>query len=160
MLRLISGLCLALAFLLTAGNALASEERDFELPDLTGKLHHLSDYRGKWILVNYWATWCPPCLEEIPELETFHNDHIESGDAVVLGVNLEDIDLKALKKFAEEQFMSYPVLVGGTAGSSMLHHIPGLPTSLLYNPEGKLVAKQSGPVTAEGINEFIKNHAN
>lgn len=149
---------LSLLTLFAFATALAETENDFELPDLNGKLHHLSDYKGKWVLVNYWATWCPPCLEEIPELEIFHNNHAESGDAVVLGVDFEDIDLKRLKAFVEEQFISYPILVGGTSEKAVLHPIPGLPTSLLYSPEGELVAKQTGPVTAEGISDFIKNY--
>ncbi|MEW8429404.1 MAG: TlpA family protein disulfide reductase, partial [gamma proteobacterium symbiont of Ctena orbiculata] len=66
----------------------AAETVDFELPGLDGKRYRLSDYRGKWVLVNYWATWCPSCREELPELEVFHNNHKDT-DAVVLGVAME-----------------------------------------------------------------------
>ena len=74
---------------------------DFELAGLEGKRHKLSDYRGKWVVVNYWATWCPPCLEEMPELEMFHNNH-KDKDAIVLGVNLEKIDAALLRGFVAE----------------------------------------------------------
>ena len=73
-----------------------AETVEFGLPDLDGKLRRLSEFRGKWVLVNYWATWCPPCLEELPELEVFHVKH-QYRDAVVIGVNLEDIDLARLR---------------------------------------------------------------
>jgi hypothetical protein len=75
-------LCLVLA--LSAGGGAAAEAVDFRLDGLDGREHRLSDYRGKWVVVNYWATWCPPCLEEMPELEIFHNAHRES--ALVLGM--------------------------------------------------------------------------
>ena len=71
---------------------------DFALPDLDGKIHRLSDYRGKWVVVNYWATWCPPCLEEIPELEDFYSEH-HKRDAIVVGINYEDSDPAYLKSF-------------------------------------------------------------
>ena len=56
----------------------AADPVDFELPGLDGKTYRLSEYRGKWVLVNYWATWCPPCREELPELEIFYNNHKET----------------------------------------------------------------------------------
>ncbi len=63
---------------------------DFMLPDLEGKPVSLSDFRGKWVIVNYWATWCPPCLDEIPELVSLHDDNRDK--LVVLGVDYEEIN--------------------------------------------------------------------
>ncbi len=136
----------------------AADKPDFTLPDMAGKAHTLSDYRGKWVLVNYWATWCPPCLEELPELEIFHST--SKGDAVVLGVNMEDIDKDRLKAFVGEQFLSFPILLAGgqpTRGQT-LGGIDGLPTSYLISPAGEIVARQVGPVTAKAIRSFIVNH--
>ena len=130
---------------------------DFTLPDLDGKEHSLSDYRGKWVLVNYWATWCPPCLEEIPELEVFHSNH-KDVDAVVLGINLEEIELEPLRKFVEEQFISYPILRADPSGGNELGRVMGMPTSFLISPPGEVVARQVGTVTAEGLEEFIAGY--
>ena len=93
---------LALAFLLCILTGIThGGQDDFTLPDIDGRAHSLSDYRGKWVLVNYWATWCPPCLEELPELEVFHTN--AEGKAVVLGVNMEEIDEPQLRAFVEQQ---------------------------------------------------------
>lgn len=131
-----------------------AEPADFTLPDMNGVAHKLSDYRGKWVVVNYWATWCPPCLTEIPELVDFHEEH-KDKDAVVLGVNFEDIAASGLKQFSEEYFMNYPVLQTKPAPRSALGPIPGLPTTYLISPKGEVVARQVGPITAKLITDFI-----
>jgi peroxiredoxin len=131
-----------------------AETVDFELQGLDGKNYRLSDYRGKWVLVNYWATWCPPCREELPELEIFHNNH-KDKDAVVLGVAMERINMPRLKAFVDEQFLSYPILIAKPAARTELGRVPGLPTSFLVNPEGELVARQVGPLTMKDIENFI-----
>jgi thiol-disulfide isomerase/thioredoxin len=135
---------------------LLAEPVDFELEGLDGKTYKLSDYRGKWVLVNYWATWCPPCREELPELEVFHSNH-KDKDAVVLGVAMERIKKERLKAFVDDQFISYPILMMKPAASTELGRVPGLPTSYLINPEGELAARQVGPVTLEDLETFITN---
>jgi thiol-disulfide isomerase/thioredoxin len=143
----------------SASGSPVAETVDFSLPGIDGKQRKLSDYRGKWVVVNYWATWCPPCLEEIPELVNFYEDH-KDKNAVVIGVNFEDIDIPQLKTFVDDYFMSYPIVHSKPAARSDLGLISGLPTSFLISPDGKLVAKQTGPVTADMINGFIKEYAN
>lgn len=137
--------------------AIAAGE-DFTLPDLEGQPQSLSDYRGKWVLVNYWATWCPPCLEELPELEVFHTG--SEGKTVVLGVNMEDISRSELRRFVEQQFLSYPILVasGRPGRDQLLGPVDGLPTSYLVTPAGEVVARQVGPITAEAIRAFIARY--
>ncbi|MCB1787489.1 MAG: TlpA family protein disulfide reductase [Gammaproteobacteria bacterium] len=141
---------------LTVGAHAATE--DFTLPDLDGQQHSLSDYRGRWVLVNYWATWCPPCLEEIPELEVFHTG--SEGKAIVLGVNMESIDDGELKQFVDQQFVSYPILLATERPSreQLIGPVEGLPTSYLVSPSGEIVARQVGQVTAQGIQSFIENY--
>jgi thiol-disulfide isomerase/thioredoxin len=144
---------LAFALLGLSGASLA-DPVDFTLPDMEGKQHKLSDYRGKWVVVNYWATWCPPCLTEIPELVDFHEANKDKS-AVVLGVNFEDIGSNGLRQFTEEYFISYPILRTPPGPSSALGPIPGLPTTYLVSPSGEVVARQVGPVTAKLIGDFI-----
>ncbi len=133
-----------------------AETVDFELKGLDGKQYRLSDYRGKWVLVNYWATWCPPCREELPELEVFYNNH-KDNDAVVLGVAMERIEMPRLKAFVDEQFLSYPILITEPAARTELGRVPGLPTSFLVNPKGELVAREVGPLTVEDLESFIES---
>ena len=130
---------------------------DFALPDLVGREHRLADYRGKWVLVNYWATWCPPCLEELPELEVFHANHSDK-DAVVLGVNMEDIALDDLRAFVDEQFLSFPILRVRPQANTELGRIPGLPTSFLISPTGEVAARHVGPLTKQALEDFIQRH--
>jgi thiol-disulfide isomerase/thioredoxin len=146
-----------LLLLLTLSTSfLLAEPVDFELEGLDGKTYKLSDYRGKWVLVNYWATWCPPCREELPELEVFHSNH-KDKDAVVLGVAMERIKKERLQSFVDDQFISYPILIMKPAASTELGRVPGLPTSYLINPKGELAARQVGPVTLEDLEQFIAN---
>lgn len=152
-LRLIS-----LFFIVFAAGAAGAAE--FALRDIHGVERRLSDYRGKWVVVNYWATWCPPCLEEIPELAHFHEQH-KGKDAVVLGVNFEDIDLAQLREFIKQYDVTYPVLLAGQdvrAQPIALGPVPGLPTTYLVSPAGKVVAQNIGPITVEAIEAFIAGH--
>ncbi|MCW8891487.1 MAG: TlpA family protein disulfide reductase [Sedimenticola sp.] len=128
---------------------------DLVLPDLQGKDRSLAEFSGKWVIVNFWATWCPPCIDEMPELELFHEKH-KDRDAVVVGVNMEDISLEQLKVFLEDMFISYPILLAPSDGRTTLGRIPALPTTLLISPQGELVARHVGTVTAEMIEKMIE----
>ncbi|MET0047227.1 MAG: TlpA disulfide reductase family protein [Sedimenticola sp.] len=136
---------------------LFAEPADFSLPDLDGRTVKLSEFRGKWVVVNYWATWCPPCVEEMPELELFHSQNKDSN-AMVLGVNMETIDVELFKDFVEDQFISYPVLRTPPAHRTALGKVPGLPTSYLVSPEGHVVARQVGTVSKDMLERFIANY--
>jgi thiol-disulfide isomerase/thioredoxin len=129
---------------------------DMPLTDINGNKMNLNSYRGKWVVVNYWATWCPPCIVEMPELQSFHDDHA-GKDALVIGINTELIGKQQLKDFLEDYFITYPVVISGPTQKSELGLIPGLPTTFMVTPEGEVVARQVGPVTRDMIEQFIQN---
>ncbi|MCI0506769.1 MAG: TlpA family protein disulfide reductase [Gammaproteobacteria bacterium] len=147
------------ALLLLLPFMVKAETIDFSLPDIKGVERQLSEFRGKWVVLNYWATWCPPCLKEIPELVEFHEQN-HKKNAVVVGVDFEDIPLNELVEFTESYFMSYPILTSKPTAKTPVGVISGLPTTFLISPEGKLIARQSGPVTAEMIEDFINQQSN
>jgi thiol-disulfide isomerase/thioredoxin len=145
---------LVLVAALLAAPSVVAEKVDFTLPDLEGKSVSLSDFRGKWVIVNYWATWCPPCLEEIPDLVALHEAHPDK--VVVLGVDYEEVDLDYLKEFVDSHFMSYPIVRMDPVPVTELGPVLGLPTSYIISPEGESVARQEGPVTREAIEAYLE----
>lgn len=126
---------------------------DFRLTDTHGKTHTLSGYKGKWVLVNYWATWCPPCLEEIPDLIALHGD--KKNNLVVIGIALDYRDPKQVTDFAEGLLVDYPIVLGNAKITGQIGPVQGLPTTYLFNPEGKMVAQQVGAVTREAVESYI-----
>lgn len=142
----LAGLLLALV----AGWAQAA---DFRVTDTTGKTHTLSGYKGKWVLVNYWATWCPPCLDEIPDLIALHEK--KANNLVVIGIALDYRNPKQVTDFAEGLMVNYPIVLGNRQLVSQIGPVQGLPTTYLYNPEGKLVAQQVGAITRAAVEGYI-----
>jgi peroxiredoxin len=138
--------------------SIADPVDNFSLPDLDGKQHKLAKYKGKWIIINYWATNCPPCLKEISELEDFHNRHKDT-DAVVLGVNYEDVKLSWLKDFIDSVKMTYPVLLAKPDVKTPFGYIQMLPTTIIVSPEGHLMGLQRGAITAEMIDNYIESQS-
>jgi thiol-disulfide isomerase/thioredoxin len=131
----------------------AAEKVDFTLKDLQGKPVSLSDFRGTWVIVNYWATWCPPCLEEIPDLVGLYEDNRDS--IVVLGIAYEEVNEQYLKEFVESHMISYPVMQTDPVPVTVLGPVLGLPTSYIISPEGERMARQEGPVTREALEKYI-----
>jgi len=145
-------LLVLLTVLLTAA-PLAAEPVDFTLEDLDGKPVSLSDFRGKWVIVNYWATWCPPCLDEIPDLVQLYEDNRDT--LVVLGVDFEEVNIEYLKEFVDSHFMTYPVVHSEPLPVTPLGPVLGLPTTYIISPEGERIARQEGPVTREAIESYL-----
>ncbi|OOZ41400.1 thiol-disulfide oxidoreductase [Solemya pervernicosa gill symbiont] len=147
---------LTLILLLFTPSLFAADAADFALQGVDGKIHKLSDYRGKWVVVNFWATWCPPCLEEIPELIGYHDKH-KDNDSVVLGINFEQIDSDRLGSFVDDQLISYPVLLTNNKPVKSFEPLKGLPTTFVVSPEGKVVGSYLGGIEAQMLEQFIED---
>ena len=121
---------------------------DFTLQDLNGQSVSLSSFRGKPVLLNFWATWCPPCRKEMPELQEFHRRY---GDQVVLvGVNWGE-GTSTVKRFLDQLGVSYPNLIDERGTAFVLYRLTGIPESYFIDPEGYLRGAWIGPLTAEEI---------
>lgn len=146
---------IALSLLLAFSLGFSAPLSAFTFPDSKGQQHTLKAYKGKWVLVNFWATWCPPCLEEIPDLIALHEAR-KNKDFVVIGVAMDYQNPKQVIDFAENMFISYPIVLGTPKLAAQVGPVRGLPTTYLYNPEGKLVAHNVGPLTRAEIESFIE----
>jgi peroxiredoxin len=148
MLKIISHIFLSICLFLTACHA---------TPDAIqsdGKPLYLSDYRGKWMVVNYWATWCHPCLAELPELNTLYRQHADT--IVVLGVSFDGLSNTDIQQFAKTQHLTFPLLSHFPIEKFSVQDISSLPMSFLITPQGKLAKILYGTQTEKSILENIK----
>ncbi len=133
---------------------------DFTLEDLSGKKVSLASYRGKAVLINFWATWCGPCKIETPWLVELRNQYASKGFEI-LGVSLDDLDpddkkmlageKRDIAKFAAQEHMQYPVLIDGGSIDKPYGGLDALPTSFFVDRNGKVVATQLGLTSKDDI---------
>lgn len=140
------------ALLLGLGNQ--AQAIDYVLPDLDGRMQSLDQYRGKWVVVNYWATWCGTCRKELPDLAALH-ERRGNRNIVVVGINFEAIDRKDLKEFVARQHIPYPVLQSAPERRTPLGPVPALPTTYIIDPTGKTVAGEVGLVSRQDLEDYI-----
>jgi peroxiredoxin len=130
------------------------EHSDFSLKDLKGKSWTLSQLRGQVVLVNFWATWCPPCRKEMPDLETLYKRF--SGEGLVI-LAISDEDDAKVRPFIAEQKYTYPILLDPGRLINTRYQIEGIPETLLYDHSGKLVAQSSDMRTMEQFLDILKH---
>ncbi len=121
---------------------------DFVVQTIGGKVTKLSNYRGRPVVVNLWATWCPPCLEEMPALSELQDRFRERG-LVVLGVAGDD-KTSSVMKFLEKNPVSFEVLLDPKGAVGTLYGITGYPETFLIDREGRMVGKIVGPLPVDG----------
>jgi peroxiredoxin len=127
-------------------------EANFKLTDLSGKTWILKDLRGKVVLVNFWATWCPPCRKEMPDLETLHRRFGPQG-LVILGIS--DEDAATVNPFIVKQGVTYPILLDPGRKVNELFQIDGIPKTFIYDREGKMVAQSIDMRTQKQFLEML-----
>ena len=137
-----------------AQQAVEPQAVDFTLQDIEGNSVRLSSYLGRWVIINFWATWCTPCLQEIPELSWVNEKY--NTKAVVIGVNYETINRLSLKNFIDEHSIDYPVVQIGAQPLIPFEPLIGLPSTFFVDPKGYYVARHTGVVTAHDIKNFIE----
>jgi thiol-disulfide isomerase/thioredoxin len=133
--------------------AAAKEMPSLRVATVDGKTFDLADQRGKWTVVNFWATWCGPCLKEMPELSALDamREHVE-----VIGLDYEEIEPDALKAFMQKHPVVYPIAIVDVYDPPKDFATPvGLPTTYLVAPGGKVAKHFIGPVTAGDIDAAI-----
>jgi thiol-disulfide isomerase/thioredoxin len=154
------GLLLMAGALVTTGLHAAHETEDpvdFVLERLDGGSSCLSDFRGQWVVLNYWATWCEPCRKEIPELSELHEAR---GDITVLGLAFEDAEQSDFEAFLGEFHPAYPILLVDVYDPPEPFGAPRvLPTTIVLEPGGRPVRTFAGPVTRTQVEDFIQSHA-
>ncbi len=114
------------------------EQADFTLTDLEGKTWRLQALRGKVVLVNFWATWCPPCRKEMPDLETLYHEFKDQGFLILA---ISDEDISKVQPFIAEHHTTYPILLDPGRKVNELFQVEGIPKSFVYDRDGKLVAE-------------------
>ena len=145
--------CAAWALVLLSATAVASAPTlQFTLPDLQDQPVRLTDFHGQWVVVNFWATWCAPCLEEMPELQAFHDE--QRDRAVVIGVNFESRAPAEVRDFVERLAVTFPVVLSGGQPVPGFD-LRGLPTTFLISPTGELVDTHLGTVNAAMLVERL-----
>jgi len=111
---------------------------DFTLTDLQGKSWHLRDLAGKVVMVNFWATWCPPCRKEMPDLQALYEKYKDQGFIVL---SISDEEAAKVSPFIAERKITYPVLLDPGRKVNDLFIVDGIPKSFVYDRSGKLVAQ-------------------
>ena len=144
---------LLILLLLFAGSANAF---DYQLEDLDGKLHRASEHKGKFLVINFWATWCEPCIYEMPELEKFHRENRDR--AAVWGVTFESTEKQKIIEFVDRLGVTFPILGHGQDPKTGYATVTVLPTTLIVDREGLFLHKFEGPITAVDIEQILNQH--
>lgn len=156
-MRLARMLCVYMA-LCGLGLAQAADAvTGWTLKDTAGRTHQLAQYRGQWLILNMWAPWCPPCLEEMPQLETFY-DAYGKKQASVIGVAVRYESVASVQRMVDDMLISYPIVLGAEQ-KGRIPDAEVLPTTYIYAPDGRLVTIKRGPVTKQWLETQIKGGA-
>lgn len=138
----------------------------FELTDTQGTSHKLSDYAGKTVFINFWATWCPPCKKELPDIEKIYHEYGENqNDVIVLGVTNPktdsqgqnaDVTVPEIKAFVAAHGLHYPILMDTTGDVFAQYRVSAFPTSFVINKEGKIEGYVPGALSYDAIKGVIE----
>ena len=117
---------------------------DFSLKDLTGKKVEIKQYKGKIIFLNFWATWCGPCKEEMPSLEVMHRQ-FKGENFVLMTISVDYEGLKPVQEFLNKQHYTFPVLLDPNGETLDLFEVKGIPTTFIIDKKGRVIGRAIGP---------------
>lgn len=126
---------------------------DADFHTLDGKAGHYADFKGQWLLINYWAEWCAPCIKELPELNQLNAEH---ADIQVVGVHFDRPDAAKQQELATQLNIQFPVILAQPHIFYQIDLPQVLPATLIINPDGDLVHVLVGPQTVESLLKIIK----
>ncbi|MGE5113347.1 MAG: TlpA family protein disulfide reductase [Acidobacteriaceae bacterium] len=132
----------------------ASKEPDFSLTDFNGQPLALSQFKGKVVLLDFWASWCTPCQAEIPRFIEWQKQYGEQG-LQVIGISMDD-DEKAARKFAERMKPNYPIAMGNAKVAEAFGGVLGLPANLIISRSGKVMARHEGGSDLDTMEQEIR----
>ena len=145
-------------FLPTEGGlALGEMAPDFQLTTLDGEEVQLSDYRGKKVVLNFWATWCPPCRAEMPHMQTYYEEQADEENVAILAVNLttEDKGLAQIEDFIEEFGLEFPIPMDEKGDVGSTYQAVSIPTSYMIDTGGRIQNKVVGPMDEAMMEQLI-----
>ncbi len=142
------------SLLLAASLASASPEKPvLSVEQINGGNWTLADHQGKWVVVNYWATWCTPCIKEMPELNELH---VDREDIEVVGLAFEETEADDIRQFLEVRPVDYPIAQIDVFEPPADFDVPrGLPMTYLIAPDGSVAKKYLGPITRDELEEAV-----
>lgn len=125
---------------------------DFTMQSLAGETYTLSELRGQWVVVNFWATWCAPCREEMPELQAISENYADN--LVMLGINNRE-SAERIQAYADELGIRFPLLLDPDDSVLLNYQVINLPQTLIVDPNGELVWRRFGPINLEEFDTII-----
>lgn len=154
-LALVSGV--VAQYQLSSDKIQSSNLPTFNLPDLSGQKHNLAEWQGKIIIVNFWATWCPPCRKEIPEFVALQNEY-QAQNIQFIGIAIEEKE--PVEEYLDFVDINYPILIAGDEGVLLSqqfgNQVGAVPFSVVINQQGKIIHHQAGEFKREKILEIIQ----
>ncbi|MDN4492264.1 peroxiredoxin family protein [Ureibacillus aquaedulcis] len=135
---------------------------NFTLQTLTGETFTLSELKGKKVILNFWASWCPPCKKEMPHLQKYYEENAQDDNAVIVGVNITHAErsvdqIKTVQQFVDSFDLTFPIPLMEEEGVDKLYQIITIPSTFMIDTEGRIQRQIVGPLDQEALRDYVKN---